>query len=408
MDATRTCALVRKVFCVLFSVALLLPVAQERFRVFPEPAAREASRLSPPSPFESPLEFPERFELYFNRHFGFRNLFILWNIRLRMGYAGWFERAETAEPALLAAAALPPAEPVSPEPQTARPAAARPEPAAPVETERPSAPLPNSPVPQVVVGKQGWLYYYSEQVHEGVTFSEAARGPFHPQSLVDLKKHLEGQRQWLKERGAAFVIVVVPNKSTIYPEFLPPGFRASGPSRLDQIVSYLEKNSDLRLVDLRPAFREARTLYPVYHKQDSHWNDYGAFICFRETARALAAAGVPGIKPPSLDEYEVEVVPKKNSDLADMLLVVDQLGNEEVMLKRRGAAPAKVPLKIVVYHDSFWDRLAPYFVERFDVVIASKRKHIDYESLLSHKPDVVVLQICERYQGVLFGLSENA
>ena len=55
---------------------------------------------------------------------------------------------------------------------------------------------------------------------------------------------LVARRDWLAERGIKYLVVVAPNKNTVYPEMLPGGFeKATDDSQLDQLLRYIKKNS---------------------------------------------------------------------------------------------------------------------------------------------------------------------
>ena len=86
-----------------------------------------------------------------------------------------------------------------------------------------------SPIPQVVIGKRGWLFYGRENATRNVIDYYRSVVPFTPAELENWRKTLEARRDWLATRGIAYLVVMVPNKSTIYPEYLPAGVDHTAP-----------------------------------------------------------------------------------------------------------------------------------------------------------------------------------
>jgi hypothetical protein len=60
--------------------------------------------------------------------------------------------------------------------------------------------------------------------------------PFSPSSLAQWTAVLQDRRAWLAARGIHFLVVVMPNKETVYAGAVPQWLsRAPGPSRLAQL-----------------------------------------------------------------------------------------------------------------------------------------------------------------------------
>ncbi len=74
--------------------------------------------------------------------------------------------------------------------------------------------------PGVTLGRDGWLYLAGDA---SVSSFRATR-PFTPEKLERYRLILEARRDWLAERGIPYVLIVAPNKDTIYPEYVPLGF----------------------------------------------------------------------------------------------------------------------------------------------------------------------------------------
>lgn len=103
---------------------------------------------------------------------------------------------------------------------------------------------------------------------------------------------------YLKKRNIDYVLIIAPNKQTIYPEFLPDylylRYKKKYPNiqtRTDQIKNaLLKKDKNFPIIDLRnhlKSNKENPKNYILYDKTDTHWNGYGIKIAYEEIYRYL-------------------------------------------------------------------------------------------------------------------------
>ena len=162
-------------------------------------------------------------------------------------------------------------------------------------------------------------------------------------------------------------MVIVPNKSTIYSEYMPDTIRKfRDTTRLDQFMEHMRRHSRVSVLDLREALFKAKSNHPLYWKTDSHWNSYGAYIGYTEIMRRLCAQ-LPGLKPVSIRGDEVRIEPSPTGgDLAQMLFLQDSLPEEnETRLNLETSSTQPALDTLVLRHDSFGDALYPYFHRHF-------------------------------------------
>ncbi len=150
----------------------------------------------------------------------------------------------------------------------------------------------------VVEGKSGWLYLVSELRHlaagrfwgeASATVGRAAR----PDARDPLPAILDFNRA-LQEKGVKLILVPVPAKAVIYPEFLPgPSAPAGGerPDRQHREFYSLLRTKGVEVLDLTDQFRSGPEPErgPLYCRRDSHWSGTG---CVR-AAEILAGAVRP-------------------------------------------------------------------------------------------------------------------
>lgn len=143
---------------------------------------------------------------------------------------------------------------------------------------------------QVVEGSDGWLYYGSDALSKC--------DPLKPldQTMAQLAK----LRTVIEDSGREFVLVAVPDKTTIEPEHLPstyPGKDCAAPitPQLWQQAVQVAGAMDMRP---RLAAASERLRRPVYFPQDTHWTPEGAI----EMVKAVADEVEPGVT----DEWKIQ------------------------------------------------------------------------------------------------------
>ena len=142
----------------------------------------------------------------------------------------------------------------------------------------------------VLIGRNGWLYFLGE---EGTSFDRYYRGtlPVSDAQLQAVVAELARRNAFLAANGIAYVVTIAPDKSTIYPEHLPPwATQLATRTPFDRLVDAIRADGSVRFVDLRNSLRAAKARERVYFATDSHWNLLGAAIAYGEIMREVAHA----------------------------------------------------------------------------------------------------------------------
>ena len=128
---------------------------------------------------------------------------------------------------------------------------------------------------KTIVGKNGW-YYLSETTDDYTGVSA-----FSDRGIYRLQKTLDLMNEYSEEGNITFVFFVVPNKNSIYPEYMPWNIKvSSSPSNLDRLNKAMRARLyylDIKSVLVKSA--KDRTRY-IYLKNDSHWNNIGALAAY--------------------------------------------------------------------------------------------------------------------------------
>ncbi|CAM2058868.1 alginate O-acetyltransferase complex protein AlgJ [Desulfovibrionales bacterium] len=175
---------------------------------------------------------------------------------------------------------------------------------------------------KVIRGREGWLYYRPTVEHW------RARSRYTKDELTAWKCRLTNREVWLAGVGARYLFIMVPNKPTIYPEFLPPNqIRILPQTASEQLASTVAgrttgaNTKDLPFLDLTPILRKARRAQVVYYRTDSHWNEAGCLIAYRAILDRLTTIGL-SITPQGLEDFTT-TRGTFQADLASMLGLAD-------------------------------------------------------------------------------------
>lgn len=367
IDRLRTLSDV--VLIVVFLTAICLPVADVFFDLDPTRLSEKRRLVSPPrARLNQPLEvsYTAAFESWWNDNFGFRRSLVV-------GYSR----------ALLA--------------------------------------LGVSPTPSVIVGRSGWLFFAGDDA----LASYRAVQPFTEAELAAWQRRIEARRDWLAERGVHFLVVIAPNKETIYPEFMPVTLnRVRSVTRLDQLVTHMRAHSSVAIVDPRNALRSGKAESILYLRTDTHWNDIGALLLHREVLMGLRQ-WYPQLAPVPAAAFVPITRKGWSGDLATMLGVEGRLSEDRVELAprngraARGADPGPPPEdpqrklfaaerdepslpRAVMFHDSFGLSLQPFLAESFSRIVFSSgptdwRRNFDAALVERERAAVVIQEIAERF-----------
>jgi len=166
------------------------------------------------------------------------------------------------------------------------------------------------------------------------------------------------------------------------------------------------------LIDLRDALRNAKREERVYHRTDTHWNDAGATVAYREILARLRrefpdmdAGPIPG----RLEAHEAA-----GGDLARILALEDRF--RENMVERVPASPRRAHVvaddadagivalecegcgqrTLLMNHDSFNANLAPLLAEHFARTVLVEGTRLNRAVVERERPAIVIQEFVER------------
>ncbi|MFZ5881856.1 MAG: alginate O-acetyltransferase AlgX-related protein [Chloroflexota bacterium] len=279
--------------------------------------------------------------------------------------------------------------------------------------------------PKVIVGDEGWLVYTAESDIEDYQKADL----FTEEELARIQKGLDKLSARYAEQGITLVVVVPPNKNSIYPERVPAQVPVLGEqSKLEQLVEYLGQHGHTQLLDLRPALLAARAEREIYYATDTHWNDYGTYLAYAVLMAELQKTH-PDLAPHPMSDFKVVTRAPEHLDLAENIgasLYEEAriqfspqyeshttyknvtVGGRKLMFSYN---PDSSLPRLALYHDSFFFRVIPLLGEHFSRgvyvqnYIAGGLWNLSWVD--EQQPDVVVFEFSERYLKDLLLLIET-
>jgi hypothetical protein len=266
---------------------------------------------------------------------------------------------------------------------------------------------------RIIVGKDGWLFYSKDEKF----LADHGLDPFSNADLDQWQQLLEKRNQYFAERGIVLLVVIPPDKQTIYPEFMPDEFaHPLQPTRLDQLLARLaQRRSPVHIVDLRPALLEEKKHEQVYFKTDSHWNDDGIFAAYLSLLNTIAQL-LPQypFTPMSKSDFAVRTI-TKTGDLAQQLDLYFEYREETREWIRKDllkdpAAFEKMPNspftlgnprgpRLLTYNDSFTAPMIQFLAPHFSHATYcwnAWTESIDPSIVKDARPDIVINEFVER------------
>jgi len=271
-----------------------------------------------------------------------------------------------------------------------------------------------------LVGKDGWIFYtgdHSMQDYQKIDTLDK-------KSLITLVEKINQLDKELEYEGKILLIVIPPNKSTIYPQYMPDEIPVIGKgSRLDLFSNYLKNNTQVHIVDLAPVLLDSSKTQNLYFKIDTHWNDLGAYYGYREIMSLLTSydprliphplsdykyirqddlinpdlprvLGIPPIKEEYralIPKFPVQKTQTLNLNLANGAYISNLKGQDD-----------RLPT-LLIFHDSFYSArsslshfMEPHFSKITGILFTQDPKIWSLNWIQQEDPDIVIIEIVER------------
>ncbi len=274
---------------------------------------------------------------------------------------------------------------------------------------------------QVIFGKDDWLF---EAGHRQIA-DMRNNWPFDTAQLEEWGSMLSAKHDRLEKEGIAYLFLFAPNKHLVYPEKLPASVnRVRELSRVDQLVDYLEEHTDVPFLDPREPLFEAKKQLRPYHRTDTHWNAWGAYVGYLTVIEYLrqrfpelqavelnaddfAKRKTPGInlaRTISMQDQltEIEIYPEKwqptcavYEGLPENFTRLDMNNNPFITRCKKGHK------RLLIFRDSYSLDMVPYLSETFKYIYYYHKSPVPLKGMLrvieQHNPDIVIEERSTRW-----------
>ena len=96
--------------------------------------------------------------------------------------------------------------------------------------------------------------------------------------LENIRSNIINFRDELLKYKIDFILMVCPNKSSIYDEYIPDYVNKAKITATDKILNYIKDNTDIKIVYPKDHLIKYKNKYDLYYQYDAHWNKLGAYI----------------------------------------------------------------------------------------------------------------------------------
>ncbi len=296
----------------------------------------------------------------------------------------------------------------------------------------PSGTIEND-TPDVMEGLDGWLFL--------------SGGPNNPMDYYTGKKVFDDSlvAAWhallktrytrLQRSGIQYLHLFVPNKLTLYPEFTTVDINCAAGTPIRAFMRSMKKVADSPysacILDPTPYLSKQKLKYDLFYKTDTHWNAYGCYCAYQLICSALGVKQNTSLltrnfsEGPCLFDLGGKMNPPRKETIRNFHFIKDSVrvfANELVIYKEKNRLEnegglhvgsnvvyrndkAENEQKVVLFGDSFSEYrtslLTGMLAETFSELHFVWSSAVDYDYIETHKPDIVITQLVERFMPIV-------
>jgi len=272
---------------------------------------------------------------------------------------------------------------------------------------------------RVIIGRDGWLFF-DDDSHLG-----AARGlpPLQGPEVRRWMLSLAGRTEYVRGRGARYLVVTPPAKETVYPQYGPAWYRGPNPQRATVVLPKMAQETGAgEVLYLYPAVAAAtKAGQKTFSRHDTHWTSYGAYAGYVALMQRLGSLGLISEGPRPLSDFH-RVAHQANGGPRDLALMLGvssfvhldyphfdnpaaeaRLRTTYLSAKTDWTAPQVVDTGevgkpvLMITRDSFSNELLPFLYPHFSRIVLSHVQDGFWRPDLIErfKPDIVILEVIE-------------
>jgi hypothetical protein len=260
-----------------------------------------------------------------------------------------------------------------------------------------------------------WLFYNNLDDYSPVKDAQGLTD-YSQDQMDNMVTMMEYNAESAKKHGFELYYLVAPNKESIYGEYLSDSLDFyKHETRMDKLFEYIRSRGISSFVYPKAKLLEAKEMGQLYFKQDTHWNELGAGVAFKEMISTM--------RPKWQYDFGYQFERKKTEgDLAKMLKMPGYFTDQIVTIEHRSGSnkydyndmgdtesshndAAPIKKKVMVIGDSFRTNIGEFFYRTFSDCMLMHRKVYEPGILENFDPDIVILEFVERYSPAIEGFA---
>lgn len=136
-----------------------------------------------------------------------------------------------------------------------------------------------------LIGYDGFLFCQDSFAdYDGTSLFNANRLEVMVQNMVKRNEWVESLKGSSLDGTKKMYILFIPNKNSVYYDYMPESYTMGEYRRIDQIIDAL-RGAGLNVIDGRDSLLAAKAENPqrsLYYKTDTHWNNHGGFFVYQQ------------------------------------------------------------------------------------------------------------------------------
>lgn len=190
----------------------------------------------------------------------------------------------------------------------------------------------------IIVGKDGWLF--EKECESGSEYRDfTGENALNGEQLDEILASVKSRRSFLAKNNMDLIIVLVPDKMSLYESKLPDSIKEkknSSDNRLKAVYNVIKKNTRVGIVDLTEIYSMNKDAFDIYERTDSMLSDMGAYIAYTEIVKAVSKLNISVLRTAALDEFNLNVADDHGKELALRIGEAEKYRNKTISLKYKG------------------------------------------------------------------------
>jgi len=252
-------------------------------------------------------------------------------------------------------------------------------------------------------GKDGWIFYINSDDGNPVAIVQG-KGIYSKEQMEKAKQKINSDVSIAKDKGIDLYYLVIPNKENIYRDKLPDSIKIyDNKSNREKLIEYINNS---KLIYLKDKLLAEKNQFQLYMKQDTHWNEIGAFFGYQSL--------ISSIKNDNSIHYE-SITKEFSINTGDMIglsgvynvfsdykYTINYDNNYEIKKGCKGICVyenknAKYQETIMIVGDSYRTAMIQYLSADFKTVIHLHRNDYKKKLIDEYKPNIIISEYVERY-----------